>query len=78
MTGVRAMALAMLLGTAACGSKTPAALPGAAPGAPIAPEPIFDVSKSAPGNPCPPVPADQQPPANSRRSCAAWNSSSTR
>jgi outer membrane protein insertion porin family len=63
---VRATALAMLLaGAAACGSKTPAALPGAAPGAPIAAEPIFDVSKSAPSQACPPVPADLQPPANS-------------
>jgi outer membrane protein insertion porin family len=66
VTGVRATALAMLLaGAAACGSKTPATLPGAAPGAPIAPEPIFDVSKSTPTQACPDVPADQQPPANS-------------
>jgi outer membrane protein insertion porin family len=66
VTGVRATALAMLLaGAAACGSKPPAVLPGAAPGEPIGPEPIFDVSKAVPTQPCPDVPADQQPPANS-------------
>jgi len=55
----------LLAGAAACGSKTPAALPGAAPGEPIGPAPIYDVSKSTPTQPCPDVPADQQPPANS-------------
>ncbi len=55
----------LLAGAAACGSKTPPATPGAAAGAPVAPEPIFDVSKSKPTQACPPVPADEQPPANS-------------
>ena len=55
----------LLAGAAACGSKTPAALPGAAPGEPIGPQPIFDVSKAMPTQPCPDVPADLQPPANS-------------
>lgn len=55
----------LLAGAAACGSKTPPATPGAAAGAPVAPEPIFDVSKSKPTAPCPDEPADQMPPANS-------------
>lgn len=63
----RRIVVAMLLaGAAACGSKTPPVTPGSEPtGTPVGPEPIFDVSKSAPERPCNPVPANEQPPASS-------------
>src|SRR5262249_1883643 len=65
--GVRIAVLALLLaGAAACGGKKEAAVPGAElEGQAAGPQPIFDVSKSAPDQPCPDVPAGQLPPADS-------------
>jgi outer membrane protein insertion porin family len=63
---VRIAALTLLLaGAAACGGKKEAAVPGAEP-ATAGPQPIIDVSKSLPREPCPDVPANQLPPAGSK------------
>jgi len=68
VTGVRIVALVLLLaGAAACGSKKPeVAVPGAEPAEAAGPQPIFDVSTSVPSQPCPDVPTNLLPPADSK------------